>query len=423
MGANVSIAALSPGEHTITAVVSDSVGGETSATVTIQVVEPLNIPPQVVISAPGDGAQFFVSDPITLEGQAFDDEDGDLSGTILWASDISGILGEGPTLTVQLSQGTHAIAAQVADSEGAAASTTITVVVNASYCACAGLRANYEWIESVALNGFINYSGVNGGYGDFTGNEPIELVRGTNSITLTPGFGYSSYREYWSVWIDYNQDNTFSADELVFTGSSTAALSGSVAVPGAASSGKTLMRVAMRYGGSPAACGTFTYGEVEDYTVVIPELGEPEPLLVVEYCHSQGSNTSYEWVESVKIGSDSWTSGRSYVGYTNHADDAAADLRKAWPVSLVLEPGFQYGSYIENWRVWVDWNQDGSFADDELLYSGSSSRTISTSITVPATAASGETRMRVSMKYGSGAGPCDTFTYGEVEDFSANIHD
>jgi hypothetical protein len=31
--------------------------------------------------------------------------------------------------------------------------------------------------------------------------------------------------------------------------------------------------------------------------------------------------------------------------------------------------------------------------------------------------------MRVSMKYGGGAGPCDTFTYGEVEDFSANIHD
>jgi hypothetical protein len=27
------------------------------------------------------------------------------------------------------------------------------------------------------------------------------------------------------------------------------------------------MRIAMKYGGAPAACGTFSYGEVEDYTV------------------------------------------------------------------------------------------------------------------------------------------------------------
>jgi len=423
MGANLSMAELSPGEHTIVAAVSDSVGAETSATVAIQVVEPLNIPPQVSISAPGDGAQFLVSDPITLEGQAFDEEDGDLSGTLIWSSDISGTLGEGPVLTVQLSQGTHAITAQVVDSEGASAGATIGVVVNASYCSAAGLSTNYEWIGSVSLNGFINPSGVNGGYADFTGSAPVELMRGSNNVSLSPEFAYSSYREYWSVWIDYNQDNIFSADELVFAGNSTSTLSGSVEVPDAAISGETRMRISMRYGGSPAACGTFTYGEVEDYAVVIPEGGEPEPPLVAEYCDSRGNNTSYEWVESVKIGSYSWNSGRSDAGYTDHTDGAAADLRKDWPVSLVLEPGFRYGSYIEHWRVWVDWNQDGTFADDELLYSGSSSRTITTSITVPATAASGVTRMRVSMKYGSGAQPCGIFTYGEVEDFSANIHD
>jgi hypothetical protein len=30
------------------------------------------------------------------------------------------------------------------------------------------------------------------------------------------------------------------------------------------------MRVAMRYGSTPTACGSFSYGEVEDYTVSIP---------------------------------------------------------------------------------------------------------------------------------------------------------
>jgi len=427
VGANVNSTELSPGEHTIIATVFDSAGAETSSSVTIQVFVPVNAPPQVSINTPSDGAQFLVSDPITLEGQAYDDEDGDLSASILWSSDISGALGEGPTVTVQLPEGTHAITAQVVDSDGTAASANISIVVDESYCSASGLKANYEWIESVLLNGFINDSGANGGYADFTSNEPIELVRGTNSMSLKPGFGYSSYREYWSVWIDYNQDNTFSVDELVFTGNSTTTLSGSVEVPDAAISGETRMRVAMRYGGTPLVCGTFTYGEVEDYTVMIPEGGEPEPPPppppVVEYCDSWGSNTSYEWIEGVKIGSYSWISGRSYAGYTDHTTGAAADLRKDWPVSLVLEPGFRYGSYVEHWRVWVDWNQDGTFADDELLYSGSSSSTINTSITVPTTAVSGETRMRVSMKYGGGAGPCGTFTYGEVEDFSANIHD
>jgi hypothetical protein len=30
------------------------------------------------------------------------------------------------------------------------------------------------------------------------------------------------------------------------------------------------MRVSMGYGTAPPACGTFSYGEVEDYWVIIP---------------------------------------------------------------------------------------------------------------------------------------------------------
>ena len=429
-GPNFSTTELALGQHTITASVSDSAGAEASISVNIQILAPQNTPPQVTINSPSDGAQFLDSDPITFEAQAYDNEDGDRSVYILWFSDISGPLGNGPTTTVQLSQGAHMITAQVIDSDGSVTSTSINVVVNASasYCVAAGLSTNFEWIQGVTLAGFSNNTGANGGYADFTSEGPIELVRGTNSISLQPGFGYGSYREYWSVLIDLDQDGEFSADELLYSGNSTYTLSGSFQVPDTAVSGETRMRVAMRYGGAPPVCGNFSYGEVEDYQVLIPEGGEPPPPsppppVSLEYCKSYGKNTSYEWIERVKIGSYSWSSGRSYVGYTDHTDGAAADMRKNWPVSLSLEPGFQYGSFVEHWRVWVDWNQDGTFADDELLYSGSSSGTINTSITVPSTAASGETRMRVSMKYGGGAGPCDTLTYGEVEDFSANIQD
>ncbi|MGD2085360.1 MAG: GEVED domain-containing protein [Candidatus Aminicenantes bacterium] len=46
-------------------------------------------------------------------------------------------------------------------------------------------------------------------------------------------------------------------------------VTGSFNVPTSGSSGATRMRVIMKYSGYAAACGTFTYGEVEDYTVNI----------------------------------------------------------------------------------------------------------------------------------------------------------
>ena len=90
-------------------------------------------------------------------------------------------------------------------------------------------------------------------------------------------------------------------------------------------------------------------------------------------------------------------------------------------VSLTLAPGFGSGSYTENFRVWIDFNHDSVFSDSELVYAGASSGTISSTFTVPASALSGQTRMRVSMKYGGSPTACETFTYGEVEDYTVTI--
>ena len=42
-------------------------------------------------------------------------------------------------------------------------------------------------------------------------------------------------------------------------------------IPQTALVGATRLRVAMRYGGTAYACGTFTWGEVEDYAATITE--------------------------------------------------------------------------------------------------------------------------------------------------------
>ncbi|HPF94703.1 MAG TPA: GEVED domain-containing protein, partial [Tenuifilaceae bacterium] len=78
-----------------------------------------------------------------------------------------------------------------------------------------------------------------------------------------------SYTEYWSVWIDFNQNGTFDSDERVVYGSSSSSslLSADVAIPTTATLGTTRMRVSMKYNAAQTACETFTYGEVEDYTI------------------------------------------------------------------------------------------------------------------------------------------------------------
>lgn len=139
-----------------------------------------------------------------------------------------------------------------------------------SYCGANGSNSSYEYINRIQLGSINNQSGNNGGYGNYT-NLSTTLSTGTAyTITLTPGFGSSAYVEYWRVWIDYNNDLDFDdSGEQVASGTGSAAITRTFTVPSSSPSVTTRMRVAMRYGAYAATCGSFTYGEVEDYQVVI----------------------------------------------------------------------------------------------------------------------------------------------------------
>lgn len=136
------------------------------------------------------------------------------------------------------------------------------------YCTSRGLSTSLEWINIVNIEGFSNISGVNSGYGDFTGTM-INLTPGSSpSITLTPGFSGKSQREFWRVWIDFNGDNDFEdSGELVFSeDNSKSAVGGVINIPSDVV-GTTRMRISMKLGSVPVPCGDFSRGEVEDYTV------------------------------------------------------------------------------------------------------------------------------------------------------------
>jgi hypothetical protein len=148
---------------------------------------------------------------------------------------------------------------------------TTEAPVQLEYCASQGNNSSYEWIQRVVLGSIDNTSGDNGGYADFT-NLSADLPRGTSTtMNVQAAFSGSSYTEYWSIWIDLNQDGTFSSGERLVNGSSSSSnlLSATLNIPSTALTGPTRMRVTMKYNSQATPCEAFAYGEVEDYTVNI----------------------------------------------------------------------------------------------------------------------------------------------------------
>ncbi|WP_206082056.1 PKD domain-containing protein [Maribellus sediminis] len=147
------------------------------------------------------------------------------------------------------------------------------------YCIPSPL-ASEEWITKVSIGNTVKTSGSNGGYADFTSTVFMLESGSKNAIELVPGFSSRDKFEYWSVWIDYDQNMDFTDDEKVFIASkSKSSVSGSITIP-ANLELTTRMRVAMGKL-DPTACGYTDLGEVEDYTV---QIMAPQPLApVAEY--------------------------------------------------------------------------------------------------------------------------------------------
>ena len=391
------------------------------------------------------------------------------------------------------------------------ASNTVSVTTNditGEYCTSQGNNYSYEWISEVAIGTYSNSSNA-AGYTDFT-SETITLEAGTSvDVSLTPGFASSTYNEYWKIWIDYNQDYEFTEDELAFDAGalSKTTVTGTINVLSTAT-GTTRMRVSMKYNGEQTACESFSYGEVEDYTVsfeeAIPDTEAPSVPTglassnittssatiswnastdnvgvtgyevyqngslvsnvtgtsytasglsaattysfavkaydaagnisamssslnvttsdeVLTYCSSKGNNVNYEWIDLVQLNEidNSTSSNGGYADFTS----MTANVTPGSTQTIYFSCGFASSSYTEYWHVWIDWDHSGTFDSDEEMVSGSSSSssTLSAEFTVPTDALLGTTRMRVTMKYNAAATACETFSYGEVEDYTINV--
>lgn len=142
-----------------------------------------------------------------------------------------------------------------------------------TYCTSRGSSTTYEWIRQIIFGSINNTSGNNSGYGNYTGLTANVTAGSTYTITVVPGFSGSTYREYWSVYIDFDRNGTLNnTGELVVTGYTTTSSGGTanITIPATAKNGTTRMRIQMHYGSQLTnPCTTFDYGEVEDYSLNI----------------------------------------------------------------------------------------------------------------------------------------------------------
>ena len=138
-----------------------------------------------------------------------------------------------------------------------------------TYCASDGGDGNTFNIDRVQFAGIDNTSGDNNGYGDFTALSATVQPGTSYGITLDPN-GPFFLRYRWRAWIDWDQDGTFGANELVFQQTGFGQETGTIAVPANALPGSTRMRVNMSAFAYRGACANWNLGEVEDYTIVVP---------------------------------------------------------------------------------------------------------------------------------------------------------
>lgn len=193
-----------------------------------------------------------------------------------------------------------------AGSYSSAATFTTTGTSTVTYCSSKGNSVADEWIGQVTVANINKSSGADGGYANYTASS-TDLAQGaTVSITIKPTWSGTVYSEGYAVWIDFNKDGDFTdSGEQLFTQSATKSttINGNISIPVSAATGATRMRVSMKYNGVPTSCETFSYGEVEDYTVNITTgsgggdgggNGSSSDLFISEYIEGSSYNKGIE---------------------------------------------------------------------------------------------------------------------------------
>lgn len=137
------------------------------------------------------------------------------------------------------------------------------------------------------------------------------------------------------------------------------------------------------------------------------------------------TDCSFDYTSNVTFGTinnDSDCGGTSPYNYSDYTALSTQVIKGVtYPISITTDGD------TEGIGVWIDFDHSGTYDASEFVfhgYTGDVPQTYTGTVTIPTTALSGTTRMRVRNKYGNDVAAneaCATFGYGEVEEYSIEI--
>ena len=361
-------------------------------------------------------------------------------------------------------------------------------------------------IARVEFGSISNRSGnYTEGYQNFTCLHQTSLKIG-QSATITV-HNSSTQPEKCKVWIDWNNDGTFTTGELIMDSQTDTLHSALVTVPGNAVVQQPLrVRVAsnLQQVGTINTCGNIQLGQCEDYAlIVVANNVKPKTVFgassttsctgTVQFLDStENVPTTYAWdfgdnqtsteknpvhsyastgvytirlITSNEYGIDTLTKV-NYINITKVSGMALALCTPAAATNTCCQYGIgqvtfagidqlsgaategtmdftcatagsaaigtlvpititNSGPNFEAVGVWIDWNNDGNFADAEKVFASSGATSHAGNITIPGNASAGiGLRMRVKSDFNNQplTGPCVSPQFGQVEDYQILLH-
>lgn len=147
----------------------------------------------------------------------------------------------------------------------------------------------------------------------------------------------------------------------------------------------------------------------------------------LEYCEIESEDASAEWIANV-IFNTLENESESNNGYGDFTSLEGTEVMAGQTYTISISPGYSGSNFLEYFRAWIDYNQDGDFEDlGEQIFNTPDdiNTTASGEVTIPSNAVSGATRMRVLMRWGgsnmSDPPPCQNIDFGEIEDYCVSI--
>jgi len=139
------------------------------------------------------------------------------------------------------------------------------------YCE-ATTQVEDEYISNVNFGAINNSSGWQGAVANYTSMNTSMEPGDSQQIVVTNGNAWAA--DIVVVWVDWNRDMVFGSQtsetfNLTNVGGSGQTFNGNITVPANQVSGQYRLRIRMTYSTAPVPCGDATYGEVEDYTLIV----------------------------------------------------------------------------------------------------------------------------------------------------------